>query len=108
MNLKRVRKRDLCALIRFLNFYHLQQDKIHYFSIRVKQELVNDLERLYRIQEGRDSIHFTAVYEALPNFVYRPKSGRWLMNGARVKLPRSRKECVRRLRIERGAVTLTF
>ena len=108
MTLKRVRKRDLCSLIRFLNFYHLQQDKIHYFSIRVKQELVNDLERLYRIQEGRDSIHFTATYETLPDFVYRPKSGRWLMNGSKVKLPRSRKECVRRLHIERGAVTLTF
>ena len=46
MILKRVRKRDLCSLIRYLNFYHLSRDRIHYFSIRVKEELVRDLSKI--------------------------------------------------------------
>ena len=106
MNLKRVRKRDLCALIRFLNFYYLSQDKIHYFSIRVKQELVDDLRRLYVIEETDREVRFEAVYPPLPHFVYRDNN--WHMDGKQVRLPRSRKECVRRLRIERVPVTLTF
>ena len=108
MNLKRVRKRDLCALIRFLNFYYLNQDRIHYFSIRVKQELVNDLARLYSIRELPEEVHFVPTYPPLPLFVYQAPMNQWLMDGKRVSLPRSRKECVRRLHISRGPVTLTF
>ena len=73
MNLKRVRKRDLCALIRFLNFYHLQQDKIHYFSIRIKQELVDDLAKLYSIRESLDAVRFTATYPPCPTSCTGPR-----------------------------------
>ena len=66
MNLKRVRKRDLCALIRFLNFYYLNQDRIHYFSIRVKQELVDDLAKLYTIRDLGTEVHFVPTYPPPP------------------------------------------
>lgn len=62
MTLKRVRKRDLCSLIRFLNFYYLNQQRIHYFSIRVKSELVADLRKLYNIEEDANGVNFTATH----------------------------------------------
>ena len=106
MTLKRVRKRDLCSLIRFLNFYYLNQKRIHYFSIRVKSELIADLRELYSIVEDDDGVNFTATHHPLPDFRYGPTG--WLMNGRKVRLPRSRKECVRRLQITRGPVTIRF
>ena len=106
MILKRVRKRDLCSLIRFLNFYYLNQDRIHYFSIRVKEELVNDLAKLYEIRESDEEVQFKATYAPLPDFTYRDNV--WYMNGNQVTLPRCRKECVRRLHILRRRVTITF
>ena len=109
MNLKRVRKRDLCSLIRYLNFYHLSRDRIHYFSIRIKEELVKDLAKIYDIRETPDGVVFRSTYPPLPDFRYRQtKGGQWYMGGVAVTLPRSRKDCVRRLRIERRAVVLTF
>ena len=106
MTLKRVRKRDLCSLIRFLNFYYLNQQRIHYFSIRVKSELVADLRKLYLIVEDANGVEFTATHPPLPNFRY--ENGGWLMDGKKVRLPRSRKECVRRLQISRKPVTIYF
>jgi len=108
MNLKRVRKRDLCALIRYLNFYHLNRDRIHYFSIRVKDELVKDLAKIYDIREAEDQVHFTSNYPPLPNFRYRTSDNQWYKNNEKVNLPRSRKDCVRRLRIIREKTTITF
>ena len=106
MSLKRVRKRDLCSLIRFLNFYYLNQQRIHYFSIRVKSELVDDLKKLYNIEEDATGVNFTATHPPLPNFRYADDG--WLMNGRKVRLPRSRKECVRRLHISRKPTTIRF
>ena len=106
MNLKRVRKRDLCSLIRFLNFYYLNQDRIHYFSIRVKDELVKDLGRLYKISDRDGSVYFTSIYEHLPDF--RLVGHQWYQDGKAVTLPRSRKECVRKLHIVRKPVTIFF
>jgi len=106
MTLKRVRKRDLCSLIRFLNFYYLNQQRIHYFSIRVKSELVADLRKLYHIVEDADGVDFTATHPPLPHFRY--EDGGWLMDGKKVRLPRSRKECVRRLHILHQRTTIYF
>jgi hypothetical protein len=106
MNLKRVRKRDLCSLIRFLNFYYLNQDRIHYFSIRVKEELIKDLQKMYVIAVRPNQVVFTSKLPPIPSFTY--ADNKWYREGARVELPRSRKECVRRLEIKRGQVTLTF
>ena len=108
MNLKRVRKRDLCSLIRYLNFYHLSRDRIHYFSIRVKEELVKDLAKIYDIREIDDQVHFTSIYPPLPDFRYRMQDSQWFMNNEKVNLPRSRKDCCRRLRIIRAKCTITF
>ena len=108
MNLKRVRKRDLCSLIRYLNFYHLNRDRIHYFSIRVKEELVLDLAKIYEITEDDSAVYFRATAGRLPDFCYRMSDDQWFKAGRPVKLPRSRKECVRRLEIKRQKVTLTF
>ena len=106
MNLKRVRKRDLCSLIRFLNFYYLNQDRIHYFSIRVKEELIKDLQKMYAIEDCSSHVAFTSRLPPIPSFTYR--DNKWFREGARVEMPRSRKECVRRLEIKREKVTLTF
>ena len=106
MNLKRVRKRDLCSLIRFLNFYYLNQDRIHYFSIRVKEELIKDLQRMYAIEVCPNHVAFTSSLPPIPSFTY--SDNKWFREGARVEMPRSRKECVRRLEIKRGKITLTF
>ena len=108
MNLKRVRKRDLCALIRYLNFYHLSRDRIHYFSIRVKDDLVRDLMKIYEITQDEDSVCFDALAVALPDFRYRVDDGQWFRNGREAKLPRSRKECSRSLHISHRRVVLTF
>ena len=106
MNLKRVRKRDLCSLIRFLNFYYLNQDRIHYFSIRVKEELIRDLAKMYTIRETDTTVTFTSKHPPIPSFRYADNT--WYREGEPVRLPRSRKECVRRLNIVRKPVTLTF
>ena len=109
MNLKRVRKRDLCSLIRFLNFYYLSQNRIHYFSIRVKDELVKDLAKLYQIRDHGTRITFTSNTPPVPNFCF--EGNQWFMEGSKITLPRSRKECVRavrRLHISRKQVTLIF
>ena len=108
MNLKRVRKRDLCSLIRYLNFYHLSRDRIHYFSIRVKEELVKDLSKIYDIRETPEGVTFQATFPPLPNFRFRTRDSQWYMEDEAVTLPRSRKDCVRRLRIVRRPVVLTF
>ena len=108
MILKRVRKRDLCSLIRYLNFYHLSRDRIHYFSIRVKEELVRDLRKIYEITEDVSSVHFRSTLVPLPDFRYRMSDGQWFKDGRAVTLPRSRKECSRRLHIVRRQVVLTF
>ena len=106
MNLKRVRKRDLCSLIRFLNFYYLNQDRIHYFSIRVKEELIKDLQKMYVISDRRDQVVFKSRLPPIPSFTYAHNT--WYRDGTPVVLPRSRKECVRRLEITRKKTTLTF
>ena len=106
MNLKRVRKRDLCALIRYLNFYHLSRDRIHYFSIRVKEELIKDLQKMYVIAVRPNQVDFTSRLPPIPSFTY--ADNKWYREGARVELPRSRKECSRRLHIVRRPVVLTF
>ena len=106
MNLKRVRKRDLCSLIRFLNFYYLNQDRIHYFSIRVKDELVKDLQKMFDIRVNVNEVTFTSTHPPIPSFRYH--NNEWFLEGEQVVLPRSRKECVRRLNIVRKPVTLTF
>ena len=108
MNLKRVRKRDLCSLIRYLNFYHLNRDRIHYFSIRVKEELVLDLAKIYEITEDDSDIYFRATAVRLPDFRYRMSDDQWFKAGNPVKLPRSRKECSRQLHIVRVRTVLTF
>ncbi len=108
MNLKRVRKRDLCSLIRYLNFYHLSRDRIHYFSIRVKEELVKDLAKIYEISEGEHDVRFRSTLTALPDFRYRMSDGQWYMSGVASKLPRSRKDCSRQLHIVRRTTVLTF
>ena len=108
MNLKRVRKRDLCSLIRYLNFYHLSRDRIHYFSIRVKEELVKDLAKIYEIRETPDDVSFRSTYPPLPNFRYRLADSQWYMAGLPVTLPKSRKDCVRRLHILRRRTVLKF
>ena len=106
MNLKRVRKRDLCSLIRFLNFYYLNKDRIHYFSIRVKEELIKDLQKMYAIEVHGNQVDFTSRLPPIPSFTY--ADNKWFREGTRVEMPRSRKECVRRLEIKREKVTLTF
>jgi hypothetical protein len=108
MNLKRVRKRDLCSLIRYLNFYHLNRDRIHYFSIRVKEDLVHDLAKIYEITEDETGVYFKATAVRLPDFRYRLTDDQWFKAGTPVKLPRSRKECSRRLNIVRTRTVLTF
>ena len=108
MNLKRVRKRDLCSLIRYLNFYHLNRDRIHYFSIRVKEDLVRDLTKIYTITEDETGVYFKATAARLPDFRYRLSDDQWFKAGTPVKLPRSRKECSRRLNIVRTRTVLTF
>mgnify|MGYP003726795419 CR=1 FL=1 len=108
MNLKRVRKRDLCSLIRYLNFYHLSRDRIHYFSIRVKEELVRDLRKIYEITEDEWAVHFRSTTCPLPDFRYRMSDGQWFREGRPVTLPKSRKECSRRLHIIRRRTVLTF
>ena len=108
MNLKRVRKRDLCSLIRYLNFYHLSRDRIHYFSIRVKEELVKALAKIYEISEGEHDVRFRSTLTALPDFRYRMSDGQWYMGGLAITLPRSRKDCSRQLHIVRRTVVLTF
>ena len=75
MTLKRVRKRDLCSLIRFLNFYYLNQQRIHYFSIRVKSELVTDLRKLYSIEEDAKGVNFTATHPPCLTSVTRTVAG---------------------------------
>ena len=106
--LKRVPKRDLCALIRYLNFYELVRRRIHYFSIRVKQDLIHDLGTLYTITPLEDEVKFVARRGDLPSFSYAYTDRAWTRNGEDIKLPKSRKNCVRRLRIKSGKVTLTF
>ena len=108
MILKRVRKRDLCSLIRYLNFYHLSRDRIHYFSIRVKEELVRDLGKIYEIKEDEFAVHFSSTVVPLPDFRYRMSDGQWFRGGLPVTLPRSRKECSRQLHIVRQRTVLTF
>ena len=108
MNLKRVRKRDLCSLIRYLNFYHLSRDRIHYFSIRVKEELVRDLAKIYEITEGAEEVRFRSMLSPLPDFRYRMSDCQWYMGGLPVTLPKSRKECSRQLHIVRVRTVLTF
>ncbi len=108
MILKRIRKRDLCSLIRYLNFYHLSRDRIHYFSIRVKEELVRDLAKIYEINEDEFAVHFRSTLVPLPDFRYRMSDGQWFRGGRPVTLPRSRKECSRQLHIVRRPVVLTF
>ena len=106
--LKRVPKRDLCALIRYLNFYELVRRRIHYFSIRVKQDLITDLGKLYEIVDRDSQVVFTALRGDLPHFAYTYAGRAWERNGEAIKLPKSRRQCMRRLRINRGPVTLTF
>ena len=106
--LKRVPKRDLCALIRYLNFYELVRRRIHYFSIRVKQDLIRDLGNLYRITPLDHGVSFVAVRGDLPSFTYDYQRRAWLRNGEKIKLPKSRKQCVRQLRITNKPVTLEF
>ena len=109
MNLKRVRKRDLCSLIRYLNFYHLSRDRIHYFSIRVKEELVKDLAKLYEIRETPDDVSFRSTYPPCPTSgTGWPTDSQWYMAGLPVTLPKSRKDCVRRLHILRRRTVLKF
>ena len=108
MNLKRVRKRDLCSLIRYLNFYHLSRDRIHYFSIRVKEELVKDLAKIYEIKEGEHDVSFRSTLSPLPDFRYRMSDGQWYMGDQAVTLPRSRKDCSRQLHIVHRTTVLTF
>lgn len=106
--LKRVPKRDLCALIRYLNFYELVRRRIHYFSIRVKQDLIHDLGVLYAITPLEDEVTFKALRGDLPSFAYTYDQRSWRRNGESIKLPKSRKHCMRRLHIKAGKVTLTF
>ena len=93
MNLKRVRKRDLCSLIRYLNFYHLNRDRIHYFSIRVKEDLVHDLAKIYEITEDETSVYFKATAVRLPDFRYRSTT-----SGSRPGPPSSCREAARSAR----------
>ena len=44
----------------------------------------------------------------LPNFSYAYRDRAWSRNGESIKLPKSRKHCMRRLHIKAGKVTLTF
>ena len=106
--LKRVPKRDLCALIRYLNFYELVRRRIHYFSIRIKQDLINDLGKLYEIVDRDQQVVFTSLRGDLPHFAYTYAGRAWKRNGESIKLPKSRRQCTRRLRINRCPVTLTF
>ena len=106
--LKRVPKRDLCALIRYLNYYVLVHQRIHYFSIRVKADLVTDLGKLYLIAERDHGVAFLSRQGNLPNFTYLYKEKAWRRNGEKIKLPKSRRQCVRLMTIEKGRVTLTF
>ena len=108
MNLKTVRKRDLCSLIRYLNYYHLSRDRIHYFSIRVKEELVRDLAKIYEITVGAEEVNFRSMLSPLPDFRYRVSDCQWYKCGQPVTLPKSRKECSRQLHIVRRSVVLTF
>lgn len=106
--LKRVPKRDLCALIRYLNFYELVRRRIHYFSIRVKQDLIVDLGVLYSITPLEDEVLFVSHLGDLPSFAYTYNERSWRRDGESIKLPKSRKHCKRRLAIKSGKVTLTF
>ena len=106
--LKRVPKRDLCALIRYLNFYELVRRRIHYFSIRVKQDLIRDLGVLYAITPLEEEVNFVALLGDLSTFSYAYRDRAWSRNGESIKLPKSRKHCMRRLHIKAGKVTLTF
>ena len=106
--LKRVPKRDLCALIRYLNYYVLVHRRIHYFSIRVKADLVADLGRLYLIAERDHGVAFLSRQGSLPNFTYLYLEKAWRRNGEKIKLPKSRRQCVRVMTIAKGKVTLTF
>ena len=107
-SLKRVPKRDLCALIRYLNFYELVRRRIHYFSIRVKQDLIHDLGVLYRITPHEDRVEFVALRGDLPSFAFVYEGRAWQRNGEAIKLPKSRKQCVRRMAIHRTRVTLKW
>ena len=106
--LKRVPKRDLCSLIRYLNYYLLTQRRIHYFSIRIKDELISDLGRLYKIVEREHGVAFMAHMGDLPHFTYLYREKGWRRNGKKIILPKCRRQCVRLMRIERGRVTLRF
>jgi hypothetical protein len=106
--LKRVPKRDLCSLIRYLNYYLLTQRRIHYFSIRVKDDLITDLGRLYKIVERDHGVAFISHMGDLPNFTYLYREKGWRRNGEKVILPRCRRQCVRHMRIDRTRVTLRF
>ena len=107
-SLKRVPKRDLCALIRYLNFYELVRRRIHYFSIRVKQDLIHDLGALYLITPHEDRVEFVALRGDLPSFAFVYEGRAWRRNGKVIKLPKSRKQCMRRMSIKKKKVTLKF
>lgn len=106
--LKRVPKRDLCALIRYLNFYELVRRRIHYFSIRVKRDLIYDLGRLYEITDSDTQVTFQAIRGDLPSFLYGYGDRHWERDGEPIQLPKSRRQCMRTLSIRKGQVTLTF
>ena len=108
MILKRVPKRDLCALIRYLNYYELVRRRIHYFSIRVKQDLINDLGKLYAIVERDHGVVFISQRGDLPNFSYLYTEKKWKRNGSPIKLPKSRRQCCRRMDIVKGPFVLRF
>ena len=108
MILKRVPKRDLCALIRYLNYYELVRRRIHYFSIRVKQDLINDLGKLYAIVERDHGVVFISQRGDLPNFTYLYTEKKWKRNGNPIKLPKSRRQCCRRMHIIKGPFVLRF
>ena len=95
-------------MIRYLNFYHLSRDRIHYFSIRVKEELVKDLAKIYEISEGEHVVSFRSTLSLLPDFRYRMSDGQWYMGDQAVTLPRSRKDCSRQLHIVHRTTVLTF